>query len=281
MIMFRGPSGGPGTKDPGRIDYPNMNLKNLLMTAYDVKNYQISGPSWLDTERFDITATLPPDSTKEQFRLMMQNLLAERFKLTIHRETKELPSYTLVVNKGGPKMQESAPAAAANETDGPPPLPPPPPGPPKMGPDGFPILPFPASGRPGMFTMMMPGRARLTAQQQTMTDLANRLTAQMNRPVIDATGLTAKYDFTLTFSPEGMNGPMGPGGPMGAAAVRVPPPGGGGGGGSEPVFVPEGEAPALNIFGAIQAQLGLKLEPKKGNVEVIVVDHMEKTPTEN
>src|SRR5947209_5340318 len=70
MIMFRGPSGGPGTKDPGRIDYPNQSLKNLLMTAYDVKYFQISGPAWLDTERFDITATLPPGSTKEQFRVM-------------------------------------------------------------------------------------------------------------------------------------------------------------------------------------------------------------------
>src|SRR5205823_2257218 len=134
----------------------------------------------------------------EQFRVMMQNLLAERFKLTIHRETKELPSYTLTVGKGGPKMKESAPPAATSETDGPPPLPPPPPGPPKMGPDGFPVLPSAISSRPGLFMMMMPGRARMMAQQQTMTDLANRLTGQLNRPVIDATGLTAKYDFTLT-----------------------------------------------------------------------------------
>src|SRR6266545_4405126 len=97
MVFFRGPSGGPGTKDPGRIDYPNMSLKNLLMNAYDVKNFQITGPSWLDTERFDITATLPPQTTKEQFHVMLQNLLAERFKLAVHRETKELPSYTLTV----------------------------------------------------------------------------------------------------------------------------------------------------------------------------------------
>src|SRR5438477_5528333 len=76
-IMMRGPSGGPGSKDPGRISYPFMSLKNLLMTAYDVKNYQITGPAWLDTERFDITATMPPDTTKEQFRVMLQNLLAD------------------------------------------------------------------------------------------------------------------------------------------------------------------------------------------------------------
>src|SRR4051812_17985162 len=62
FFMFRGPSGGPGTKDPGRINYPNMTLKNLLMTAYDMKNFQISGPAFLDTERFDILATMPPET---------------------------------------------------------------------------------------------------------------------------------------------------------------------------------------------------------------------------
>ena len=62
MIMLAGPSGGPGTKDPGRIRYPFMSLKNLLMNAYDVKAFQITGPVWLDTERFDIDATMPPDT---------------------------------------------------------------------------------------------------------------------------------------------------------------------------------------------------------------------------
>src|SRR6185312_4345924 len=138
MIMFRAPSGGPGTKDPGRINYPFISLKNLLMNAYDVKNYQITGPGWLDTERFDINATMPPETTKEQFRVMLQNLLAERFKVAIHRESKELPAYVLTVGKGGPKMKESDPVATA--ADGDPSLPPPPPpSPPAMGPDGFPM----------------------------------------------------------------------------------------------------------------------------------------------
>ena len=96
-------TGGPGSNDPGRIHYPYMSLKNILMNAYDVKNFQIVGPGWLDTERFDITATMPPATTKEQFRVMLQNLLAERFKMTVHRETKELPMYSLVVAKGGRK----------------------------------------------------------------------------------------------------------------------------------------------------------------------------------
>jgi uncharacterized protein (TIGR03435 family) len=268
MIMLQGPSGGPGTKDPGRIHYPYMNMKNLLMTAYDVKNFQISGPAWLDSERFEINATMPPDTTKEQFHVMLQNLLAERFKLTLHRETKELPTYSLVVAKNGPKMKESA-QDPAHKSDGEPVQLPRPPAQPKMGPDGFPIIEIPPGAPIAM--IMMNGRARLIAAQKTMQDLAERLTNLTNRPVTDATGLKAKYDFTLTFSPEGMNGPMGP--------IPAPPPPSAGvngapGAGAEAETLPE-------IFGAVQAQLGLKMEPKKGPVEMIVIDHIEKTPTEN
>jgi uncharacterized protein (TIGR03435 family) len=286
-IMMRGPSGGPGTKDPGRISYPYMTLKQVMMIAYDVKNYQINGPQWLDSERFDITATMPPDTNKEQFHIMLQNLLIDRFKMAVHREKKELPMYSLVVNKGGPKMKESAPTTPAPDSDGPPPPPPPlPPGPPKIGPDGFPVLPNLNAGRPGMFMMMMPGRARLTASQQTMQDLANRLTGQLNRPVTDNTGLTAKYDFVLTYAPDPNEGP-GRGGPgLGGLMVAVgrgPAPGAGAGpspGSPDSTFIPEGETPQP-LFGAVQSQLGLKLEPKKGDVEIVVIDKMEKTPTEN
>lgn len=286
-IFIAPPSGGPGTKDPGRIRYPFMSLKALLMTAYDVKTYQIVGPVWLDSERFEITATMPPETTKEQFHVMLQNLLAERFKLVIHKENKELPMYALEVAKNGPKLTESDGKAQPFDPDGaPPPLPP---GGPKIGPDGFPQLPF--SGRAGLFMMMMPGRARLVGTEQSMQDLATRLGNQLSKPVIDETGLARKYDFTLTFLPEGMNGPMGPmppppgggGGGGGGTMVGVAPPAAGGGrDGGDPanVFRPEGEAPP-DIFHALQAQLGLRLESKKGPVEIVVVDHMEKTPTEN
>jgi uncharacterized protein (TIGR03435 family) len=283
MIRFEGPSGGPGSKDPGRIRYPFMSLKDLITRAYDVKPFQVTGPVWLDTERFDITATMPAETTKEQFRVMLQNLLAERFKLTVHHETKELPMYSLVVLKGGPKMTESAPVAPPKETDGDP-TPPPalPPGGPKMGPDGFPILPagLMGGGRGGMFIMMMPGRMRLTASQQTMKDVADNLTSRLSRPVTDATELKGKYDFVLTFSPEGLSNGMGPMGLM------PPPPGGGGGavgdgGGRGPMAAQPDAEPLPDIFRAIQSQLGLKLEPKKGPVDMVIVDHMEKTATEN
>jgi len=273
-IMMDGPSGGPGTKDPGRIHYPNMSLKLLLMNAYGVKTFQVVGPPWLDTERFDLNATMPPETTKEQFRVMLQNLLAERFKVTVHKETKDLPMYALVLAKNGPKMKESEEVTGAkDDPDAPPP---PPPSRPQIGPDGFPVIPLAALGRGGIFGIMMPGRTRLIGQRQTMQDLASRLTGQLNRPVTDETGLKANYDFTLTYSPtEGMTGPMG------LMAPPPQPPGGSAAGGSaDNVFRPDGDAPP-DLFTAVQAQLGLKLESKKGQVELVVVDHAEKTPTNN
>ncbi len=244
-----------------------MSMKNILMNAYDVKNFQISGPAWLDTERYDITATMRPDATKEQFRVMLQNLLAERFKMTVHRENKELPMYSLTVARNGPKMKEAAAAPAPNgDGESAPPLP----MQPKIGPDGFPILPPRPPGSP-VIMIMMNGRARLMGQGNTMQELADRLTGLTSRPVTDATGLKGKYDFTLTFSPEGINGPMGP---------LPPPPPLAGVNGAPGASAPETES-LPDIFAAVQSQLGLKLDPKKGPVEMIVIDHIEKTPTEN
>lgn len=279
---FRGPSGGPGSKEPGHISYPNMSLKNLLMNAYDMRTYQISGPDWLDTERFDINATMPPETTREQFRIMLQNLLAERFTMVVHRDTKEMPAYVLTVNKGGPKMKESEPVTPADADA---PQPPPISGPVKIGPDGFPDFPMRKSPNGSFGMMMMPGRARMVAQGQTMNDLAKQLSSQLRRPVTDATGLAAKYDFTLTYSPEGVGGgmaPMGAGPAMAAvpAGAGTPPPPPPGGRASDTMFVPEGDAPPT-IFGALQSQLGLKLDQKKAQVEIIVVDSAEKVPTEN
>ena len=99
--------GGPGSPDPGQITYSNVSLKQVLTNAYGIKSYQVSGPKWLDSERFDIVAKIAMGATKEQFQMMLQNLLAERFKLAVHHETKELPIYALVVGKGGPKLKET------------------------------------------------------------------------------------------------------------------------------------------------------------------------------
>jgi len=151
--MMVGMRGGPGTPDPGQVTLTNVTQKMLLARAYGVQDYQISGPGWLESERYDIVAKVPEGATKEQFQAMLQNLLAERFKLTLHHETKELPQYALVVAKNGPKLKESAPPPAAEGTAakdgaGPDGGPPPGPGPgfgPPPGEGGIDIV----AGRPG------------------------------------------------------------------------------------------------------------------------------------
>jgi uncharacterized protein (TIGR03435 family) len=259
-VMPAGPAGGRVAGDPGRVHYPNISLKEMLMTAYDVKGFQISGPQILDTEKFTLDATLPPATTKTQYQKMLQNLLAERFKVTLHRDTKELPAYALTVAKGGPKLTESKSAAAVEGDELPTQSAP------VIGPDGYPALPPSMAGHAGLYNMMMPDRYRMIGQQQTMQDLAARLSMQLDRPVVDATGLTGKYDFTLSFHAEqGMMGPYG--------ALPPPPPG---------VDTGRPETDGVpDIYSAIGSQLGLKLESKKAPVEILVIDHVEKTPTGN
>ena len=271
-IMVR-MAGGPGTPDPGQITYTNVTLKNVMTTAYNVKGYQISGPAWFESERFDITAKIAPNTSKEQFQVMLQNLLAERFKLTLHHQTKDLPMYALTVAKGGPKMKESEddPNAAA------------PGGPnagggagggafvrPTIGKDGMPELPKGAAGR-GMIMMGMNGRTRMAANGQTTSQLAETLSNQLARPVTDMTGLTKKYDYTLDFAPdEGQISMM--------KGMAMPPPGEGGGAGPAP-SADGNNGPSL--FSAVQDQLGLKLEARKGQVDMLIIDTLEKVPTEN
>ena len=246
--------GGPGTNDPGRIHYPRISLKGLLEKAYDVKfPYQVVGPGWLDTELFAVDATMPPDTTRQQFCLMLQNLLTERFKMAVHREAKEVPGYALVVARNGPKLKESVNIAAPQGNADP--QAPASPRSDALDAYGFPkSAPDPklAGGRGGVSAVMNQRGWRLYGQQQTMQDLANLLPnwANLNGPVTDATGLTSKYDFAFTFLPEGIP----------ASPDNEPPP---------------------DIFGALQSQLGLKLEARKVVMQVIVVDHMEKTATAN
>ncbi len=268
MMMRVGIRGGPGTDDPGQITYSGMSMRNLLVNAYGVKTYQISGPSWIDSERFDIVAKLPTGATKDDLKLMLQNLLAERFKLTLHREKKELPMFALVVGKNGPKMKESPPddpsvKDAAKDAGAAPAEPP------KFitGKDGMPQMPG-GGKNTGNMVMMMPGRARMNAVKQTMPQFAESLANMLDRPVVDMTGLTKNYDFTLDYLPEsGGRGPMG-----------MPPPKAGDG----DTGAPEADIQAApSLFTALQDQLGLKLEQKKGPVDLLVVDRLEKTPTEN
>jgi uncharacterized protein (TIGR03435 family) len=204
--------------DPGRLTCTNVSLKKLIYESYGVKDYQVSGPDWLGTEIYDISATLPPGTTGEDVLLMIQNLLAERFKLILHRDTKEVPVYALVVGKGGSKLQE---------------------------------VEFGRGNTSGM-----PGK--LTATRIGMRNLTEFLSRQTGRPVLDMTGLKGFYSFTLNYAPD--------------EAASAPAPG------APPL--PESTV-GTSLFSAIQEQLGLKLEARKAPVEILVVDHAEKVPTEN
>ncbi len=252
--MATGPKGGPGTNDPGRWTCTGCNFATLLVEAYQVKRYQLVIPGSIDGEHYDIAAKVPAGATKEQFRLMIQNLLAERFKLTFHHDHKEMAVYDLVVAKGGPKLVEhvedaSQGTAAAVEPDlarmrasr-------------ELDKNGFPIVPKGCKA----CTMMVDGKARLVAMDATLEGFANMLMLRVGKPVFDATGLKGKYDISVTFDGSGMMPMRGRGGDNSADPTGAPP-----------------------IEDAIQAQLGLKLESKKGNVEMFVVDHAEKIPTEN
>jgi uncharacterized protein (TIGR03435 family) len=127
-------------------------------------------------------------------------------------------------------------------------------------------------GRNGMIMMMMNGRMRAVANRQPVSALTEMLGNQLGRPVVDATDLKAKYDFSLDFSPDGLNNPM--------AMMPHPPPEHDGGPGAAPAPNPSDMA-GPSLFTALQEQLGLKLEQKKGPVDLLVIDHLEKVPTEN
>jgi uncharacterized protein (TIGR03435 family) len=297
--MMMGIGGGPGSNDPGRMTITNLTLRDLVTFAYGVKRSQISGgPGWLDTERFDITAKVPQGATKEQMKVMLQNLLADRFQLALHHETKEMAMYALVVGKNGPKMKESAmdaASAAAPQEGGPgtanggAPRPPSPMmagrGGIEMGKDGCPEVPAPVGNRPYNLTMFMNGTACMVDANQTMSGLADQLSSQFDRPVVDMTGLQGKYDFHMRFDlstvGSGRGGMMMMAGPppAGMAAGGGPGPGGDPGVGPGPRM--EALETAPTIFVAVQEQLGLKLEPRKGPADLLVIDHVEKTPTEN
>jgi len=242
------PIGGPGTNDPGRIHYPNLSLQRLLEIACEVQPFQLAGPGWLDAEKFDIDAVVPAGATEAQFHAMLRNLLAERFQLKMHRESKELSGYALVVAREGPKFHESAEAHGTKDAPEEAPHV-------QLGKDGF----FVPPNRPGLFFQLagMTG-ARENFRQSTMQDLAHSLQSQLQRPVTDATGLARPYDFTLTFATEGLY--LGRGRMLVNPATLESPP---------------------DIFSALRSQLGLRLEPRKIPVEMLVIDHAEKTPTEN
>jgi uncharacterized protein (TIGR03435 family) len=247
--------GGPG----GRINYVNVPAQQLILAAYQMQPFQVIGaPSWITGDRFDVIAKAPDGATPDQTPAMIRSLLAERFKLKAHTETRELPVYSLVKARAdgrlGDKLKPSTLDCGPNGRGRGGPLPP--------GPGVAPGAPAAQAPLMGCRMMMTPGR--LQAGGQPIAQLATLLSNQLGRPVIDKTGLTGAYDVELSFQMEGA-------GRIGGPAPIAPP-------GAAPILPPDPDAPTLVT--AVQEQLGLKLESERGPVEVIVIDSIEQ-PTED
>jgi bla regulator protein BlaR1 len=222
----------------GTLNATNVTVKLLIQQAYDVRDFQISGgPGWLSTERYVISAKMddsssaaPEDPRKmtdeqrkayqEGMRLKLRALLEDRFQLKVHRETKEMPIYALIVAKNGAKVQEAK-----------------------------------DDGTPGGGISM--GLGQITGKKVELAFLAQVLSNQVGRTVLDKTELKGNFDFKLQYTPD--------------QAQQPPGPGDGGPDRPRPVD-PDGPS----IFTAVQEQLGLKLDAQKGPVEIVVIDGVEK-----
>ena len=220
------------------------------MRAYDVQLDQIAGPAWImdnmGPNLYQIDAAIPAGTTKAQFQQMMRTLLAERFHLAFHREKRNFPGYDLVVARGGPKLNQ--PASGSNSAL--------PPGPQMRTSLGRGMIRVELQEKP--LSDLVAGLGRLIAQSQggDPADFASR-----KARVIDKTGLTGTYSFTLEFSCEGCRS-------LGANGSTTP-------------ADPAGSG-LPDIFAALEKQLGLRLVKTKDiPLDVIVVDHADKIPTGN
>lgn len=233
-------SGGPGTDDPARAVFTNLTLANLVTLGLGIDFNRLSAPDWARSAMFQIEAKVPEGATREQFIVMVKNLLIERFHLAYHAEKKEAATYDLVVAKNGPKFKEAAAEEAQPES----PPPPRPPGSPQVDQEGYPVLP----GGKGARTVN--GHARIH-QAQSLDQLARMVSGQVSAPVTNATGLTGRYEIALQWVQQSLKT---------NAADNDPGP---------------------SIFDALQEQLGLRLQPKKSMIDMTVIDHLDRTPTEN
>ena len=239
---------GPNNNDPGRFS-ARLPLLNLVLLAYDIPLYRLSEQSDLALMRLDVEARMPVNTTREQFNVMLQNLLANRLGLKAHWTTQQIDMYALVLAKGGPKLKLAAPdlPQASNDTSeaG---------QPDRVGPNGFPIPP-PGNGpwrgaEPG-------GKIGLRGHNETAAELAMAIgSGTLGAPLTDATGLTGRYDYTIFWSTTATDAER--------RGTSI-----------------NGETDGPSVFDAVQDQLGLKIEKRRGPVQMLVVDHIEKKPTEN
>jgi uncharacterized protein (TIGR03435 family) len=239
--------GGPSSvrvTPGGMLSVTNNTLRNIIRNAWNITNDQIvGGPEWIDTERFDITAKASKPFGQDEARAMLQALLAERFGLATHHETRELPVYLLVLARKdgalGPQMKKAdvdcAALFAAVTAGG------------KM-PERLPNGNLPC----GISVRANQGQGLVTGNGVAMEQLARNLVGGVGRIVVDRTGLAGYYDINLTFAADGP--PPAPGAPAGPA--------------------PDSTGPSL--FTAMQEQLGLKLDPGRAPISVLVIDHVQR-----
>ncbi len=257
--------------DAGRAEYTCMSLRDLIGLAYNVRPYQVTGPDWLPSQRFDILAKIPDGAAKADAPKMLQSLLEDRFKLAVHRSSAEHPVLVLVIGKGGPKLKESGTPSPIDENaplkpgevamdngDGPSRM--------TLNRDGGGTMNMGSRGVVTFRTDPATQTMHLNATMITLAGVADMLT-QFSRMMggttlqfMDMTGLNGHYQVALDFSPSDR-----------ATMVRSM------GLDTSAVAADSGGTPLL---AAVQA-LGLKLESRKATVEQLIVDHVEKAPTVN
>lgn len=246
---------------PDGVSIENIPIQMVLRQAFNVEDDRIVGaPQWVKTRHYDIQAKVAPEDAPKLDKLKMDQrqsmllpLLEERLNLKYHHETRELPMYSLVVAKGGPKLKVSDipdPGANSKVPDSAP------------GKPGDPGANNRASTAPRGRRMMM-GRGHLVGEGTGISTLAHLLSQQLGRTVVDKTGLTGNYDFTLNWTPD-----------------DAPPPKAGGADGGPPHNDGGTDDAGPSLFTALQEQLGLKVESTKGMADVIVIDHIDQ-PSEN
>jgi uncharacterized protein (TIGR03435 family) len=237
--------GGAGARftPGGAFEAYNATLGSIIRLAYGLREFQtVGGPEWVDIDRFDIQARGPQGAVESDAPRRLQSLLAERFALKVHRETRDRPMYALVLARAngslGPRLRQS---------DGPP------------APSGFAAAGGTCTppGPPGPINMRFCG-----VTMASLVDLY--LPMYIDRRVVDRTGLTGGFDLALHFDSRQMVAGVGPGGGFGTSPQAAEP----------------ADADAISIFTALEEQLGLKLQPQTGPIEVLVIDHVER-PTPN
>jgi len=244
--------------DGAQVRCALLTLKDYIGIAYRIKLYQVSGPDWLGSERFDIAGTIPAGGSATQFPEMLQSLLEERFKLKIHRDKKDFPVYVLDVAKSGLKMQESAapdPDLAKADAKGPVNV---------TGTGGSQGVSI-NYGRGTSYTF---SNNRFEAKRFTMELFTANLERFVDRPIVDMTELKGTYDIVLDVTQEDYRAMLIRAGIN--AGVTLPP---------EALRLLDG-ASVASLFDAIQ-KLGLKLDARKAPLDLLVIDDARKTPTEN